>query len=392
MIVDITERPTEEQAGSMLAALVEFSDDAIIGRALNGIIISSNLGAERMYGYRPQEIIGKSIFKIIPPHLATEDADKFAKLKRGERIENYETVRMRKDGSPLDVSLTLSPIKDSKGQLIGTSEIARDITQKRRDEETLRERYAAAQRDIICRERAELALRESDRRKDEFLATLAHELRSPLAPIRQAALVAKADGSTHAQKRWAYDVISRQVQSMALLLDDLLDISRVTRGTLELRRQPAVLRSIIEAAVETVRPVLDTRGHAFSVYLPPEPVVFRADPLRLTQVLSNLLANAAKYTDPEGHIELRATVTDGELRISVADDGIGIPPDRLDHVFSMFCQEKSALDHADGGLGIGLALAKGLVELHEGKIIARSAGLGCGTEFTVHLPLVSSEP
>ena len=323
----------------MLAALVELSDDAIIGKTLNGIILSWNQGAERTYGYASQEIVGKSIFTIIQPHKATEEADKLAKVKCGERVESYETIRIGKDGSLFDVSLTVSPIKDSKGRLMGACEIGRDITQKKRDEQALRELYAAAQRDIISRERAEIALRENDRRKDEFLATFAHELRSPLTPIRQAALVARAVTATGAQKRWALDVISRQVQTMSLLLDDLLDISRVTRGTLELRKQPTELGAIIDAAVETVRPTLDARRHAFSVSLPPKLTVLRADPLRLTQVLSNLLANAAKYTDPEGHIELRAAVADGELRISVADDGIGIAPDRLHDIFRMFSQE-----------------------------------------------------
>jgi signal transduction histidine kinase len=332
-------------------------------------------------------MIGKSIFTIIPEHVATGEADRVAKLERGGYTSNYETSRMRKDGTLLDVSLTMSPIKDSNGRLIGTSEIARDNTKTKRDQRALQELYEAAQREIIRRERAEVALRESDRRKDEFLVTLAHELRSPLAAIRQAALVAQQGYSADAQKHWAYDVISRQVRFIALLVDDLLDISRITLGKLELRKQPAELDTIIDAAVEAVRPTFDARRHAFSVRLPSEPVVVLADPMRLTQVLSNLLANAAKYTDPEGHIELRAEVEDGELHISVADDGIGIEPDRLNHVFSMFVQEKSALDHADGGLGIGLALAKGLVELHEGRIGAHSAGPGCGTEFTVHLPL-----
>jgi PAS domain S-box-containing protein len=391
VIVDIIERPAAEQAPSVLAALLDSSNDAIISKTVDGIIVSWNPGAERAYGYRSYEILGKSISTIIPSHGATEEADILAKLERGECIEGYETARMRKDGGLFHVSLTVSPIKDSEGRLIGTAEIARDITKKKHNLEDLREQYEAAQREIIRRKLAERALRERERRKDEFLATLAHELRSPLAAIRQAARVAQEGDSTGAQKRWALDIVCRQVQMMALLLDDLLDISRITRGTLELRRQRAELRTIIDAAVETVRPTLDARRHALSFYLPPEPVVFWVDPLRLTQVLSNLLANASKYTDPEGHIELRAGIAGGELQISVSDDGIGISPDRLDHVFRMFFQEKSGLDHADGGLGIGLALAKGLVELHDGKIVARSAGLGCGTEFIVYLPIVSGE-
>jgi two-component sensor histidine kinase len=199
-------------------------------------------------------------------------------------------------------------------------------------------------------------------------------LRNPLAPIRQAALVSKAAAATDAQKRWAHEVINRQVQNMALLLDDLLDISRVTRGMLELRKEPTELAAVVDAAVETARPILDARRHTLSVRLPPEPLVFSADPLRLAQVLSNLLTNAAKYTDPDGRIDLRAVVTGGELLISVTDSGIGITADALDRIFTMFSQVKSAQDRSEGGLGIGLALAKGLVELHGGQITAHSAG------------------
>jgi PAS domain S-box-containing protein len=391
VIVDITERKAAEEARSMLAALVESSEDAILSKTLEGIITTWNDGAERMFGYRAHEIIGQPILKLIPSHLADEEPGILAKLRRGERIAHYETVRIRKDGSLFDVSLTVSPIKDSNGRIIGASKIARDITQRKRDEKSLKELYSAAQREIENREHAEAALRENDRRKDEFLATLAHELRNPLAPIRQAALVSKATTVTEAQRRWAHEVISRQVQNMALLLDDLLDISRVTRGTLELRKEPTELTAVVDAAVETARPILDARHHTLSIRLPPEPIVFSADPLRLAQVLSNLLTNAAKYTDPEGHVELRAIVTAGEILISVTDNGIGITSEALGRVFTMFSQVKSAQDRSEGGLGIGLALAKGLVELHEGRITAHSAGPGRGSEFTVRLPFVNAD-
>ena len=248
--------------------------------------------------------------------------------------------------------------------------------------------YDAAQREIASRERAEGALREADRRKDEFLATLAHELRNPLAPIRQAALISQAATATEAQKRWSHDVISRQVQHMSLLLDDLLDVSRITRGTLELRRQPTELSAVVDAAVETARPAIDTKRHLLSVEIPQTPVRFAADPLRLAQVLSNLLTNAAKYTDPEGHIRLNAAMVDSGLTIAVTDSGIGIPPEDIAGVFAMFSQVKSTQDRSEGGLGIGLALAKGLVELHGGSLEARSRGVGFGSEFVVRLPLI----
>jgi len=228
--------------------------------------------------------------------------------------------------------------------------------------------------------------RDADRRKDEFLATLAHELRNPLAPIRQAALISKAPGATDAQKRWSHDVIDRQVQHMSLLLDDLLDISRVTRGTLALRMQPTDLAAVIESAVETARPTIDAKRHILAVDVPSEAIQFTADPLRVAQVLSNLLTNAAKYTDPEGQIRITGRCEREDVVIRVADSGIGISAAALPRVFNMFSQVHSMTDRSEGGLGIGLALAQGLIELHGGTIEANSAGLGYGSEFTVRLP------
>jgi len=243
-----------------------------------------------------------------------------------------------------------------------------------------------AQKDIEAELRQQRDWRDADRRKDEFLATLAHELRNPLAPIRQAALISKAPTATDAQKRWSHDVIDRQVQHMSLLLDDLLDISRVTRGTLALRMQSTELASVIESAVETARPTIDTKRHVLTVDIPTEAVHFTADPLRVAQVLSNLLTNAAKYTDPEGQIRITARRDGEDIVIRVVDSGIGISAAALPRVFNMFSQVHSTTDRSEGGLGIGLSLAKGLIELHGGTIEASSAGLGCGSEFTVRLP------
>jgi signal transduction histidine kinase len=243
-----------------------------------------------------------------------------------------------------------------------------------------------AQREIESELRQQRDWRDADRRKDEFLATLAHELRNPLAPIRQAALISKAPTATDAQKRWSHDVIDRQVQHMSLLLDDLLDISRVTRGTLALRMQSTELATVIESAVETARPTIDTKRHVLSVDIPAAPVHFTADPLRVAQVLSNLLTNAAKYTDPEGEIRITACCVGEDVVICVVDSGIGISAATLPRVFNMFSQVHSNTDRSEGGLGIGLSLAKGLIELHGGTIEASSAGLGCGSEFTVRLP------
>jgi PAS domain S-box-containing protein len=239
--------------------------------------------------------------------------------------------------------------------------------------------------DITQRKRYERELVEADRRKDEFLATLAHELRNPLAPIRQAAAIARNENATEAQKRWSNNVIERQVQHMSLLLDDLLDVSRITHGTLQLRRQPTDLQSILGAAIETARPLVDERRHQLQVDVPAE-ISVNGDPLRLAQVLSNLLTNAAKYTNPQGVIRVSARTAQDEVLISVEDNGIGISAEDLPRVFGMFAQVRSAQEHAAGGLGIGLALAKGIVEMHGGRIEASSGGTGKGSRFVVRLP------
>jgi PAS domain S-box-containing protein len=365
IIEDITDRRQAEEARSLLAAVVESSDDAIVTKTLDGLITSWNPGAERLFGYSADEMLGRPITILIPPDHIDEEPAILERMRRGERISHYPTVRRRKDGTLIDVSLSVSPLKDADGRIIGASKIARDITQQKK---------------------ADAAMREQDRRKDEFLATLAHELRNPLAPIRQAALISRSPGATEVQKRWSHDVISRQVRHMSRLLDDLLDISRVTRGMLELRTEMTDIATVVDAAVETARPAIDARQHRFSIRLPDEPVVFAADPLRIAQVLANLLTNAAKYTDPGGAIMLSADATADTVTLCVTDTGIGLEQDTLSRVFTMFSQVESTRDRSEGGLGIGLALSKGLVELHSGRIEVRSAGAGKGSEFRVCLP------
>lgn len=240
---------------------------------------------------------------------------------------------------------------------------------------------------ISHRKSLEAALGEADRRKDEFLATLAHELRNPLAPIRQAALIFKTPHVSDAQKRWSQDVIERQVKHMALLLDDLLDISRITRGVLELRKEPIELAAVIDAAVETARPAIDAKKHSLSVTVPAEPIHLSADALRLCQAITNLLTNAAKFTDPRGDIRLSAFSEDGQAIIRVRDNGVGIETDSQPGIFRMFARGHTPYARAEGGLGIGLALTKGIAELHGGSISVASAGIGYGSEFTLRLPL-----
>jgi PAS domain S-box-containing protein len=245
--------------------------------------------------------------------------------------------------------------------------------------------------DVTERKRAEAELRDADRRKDEFLAVLAHELRNPLAPIRQAAQLVASPRANETQLRWSSGVIDRQVRHMARLLDDLLDVSRITRGRLELRRERLDISSVIDAAVETARPLIEQRRHTLKLDVAPDLTPIDADPLRLAQIISNLLTNAAKYTDPEGLIELRVERQTPALVIRVRDNGIGIAPEAMHSLFQMFSQLRPALDRSEGGLGIGLSLVKGLVALHGGSVEARSAGAGLGSEFTVRLPHVMEE-
>ena len=246
--------------------------------------------------------------------------------------------------------------------------------------------------DISERKRAEEALRLADRRKDEFLATLAHELRSPLAPIRNAVEILKAKVPLSPELELCQGVLDRQVRVMARLLEDLLDVSRITRDSLELRTERVDLAAVLEAALETSRPVVEAGGHVLVVTLPPERLFLQADPLRLAQVFANLLTNAAKYTEPGGRIELAATRNGNRVTVSVQDNGIGLAPEAIPRIFEIFSQAVPALERSQGGLGIGLSLAKGLVDLHGGTIEARSAGPGRGSEFVVSLPLASEVP
>jgi signal transduction histidine kinase/CheY-like chemotaxis protein len=251
----------------------------------------------------------------------------------------------------------------------------------------LRDKFEEIRRTAAQLRATEAALREADHRKDLFLATLAHELRNPLAPIRAAAQILASPKLSPPQLQWAQNVIHRQVGHMALLLDDLLDIARITQGKLELKKTRVTLTDVVESAVEAARPLIDSKQHQLTVTLPPEKLSFEADELRLSQVLSNLLTNAAKYTDPAGHIALSGTVHNGTLRLTVKDDGIGLSSEALTRIFEMFSQIESAATRSEGGLGIGLALVKRLLDLHGGTIEARSDGPGHGSEFTVRLPL-----
>ncbi|MFO0960404.1 MAG: PAS domain S-box protein [Isosphaeraceae bacterium] len=290
-------------------------------------------------------------------------------VRTGEPYRAEYRVRRARDGEYRWWLAEGVPIRDDRGAIVRWFGTCTDIHELRL---------------------AQQELREADRRKDEFLATLAHELRNPLAPIRSAVQVVKAKGFTDPDLVWSRDVIDRQVGQMARLLDDLLDISRISRNTLELRRERVPLATVLEKAVETSRPLIEQMGHALAVEMPDEPIALDADEARLAQVFSNLLNNAAKYSDRGGRIWLAAERRGPEAAVIVRDEGIGIDPADLPHVFELFSQATPALDRALGGLGIGLSLVRGLVELHGGTVEARSEGHGRGSEFVVRLP--ASDP
>jgi PAS domain S-box-containing protein len=267
-----------------------------------------------------------------------------------------------------------SPRFDDNGTFLGYIGSVIDITKRKQDEEALRE--------------SATALKEADRRKDEFLALLAHELRNPLAPIRTGVELMRLAGDDPAVVEEVRTTMERQSQQMVRLIDDLLDVSRITRGTMELRKSRIELAAVVESAVETVGHIIREMGHELSVDLPKQPIVVDGDPARLSQVISNLLNNAAKYMARGGKISLSAQRHRSTVTISVKDQGIGIAPEMIDRIFDMFIQVDDSLDRAQGGLGIGLTLVKRLVEMHGGTVKARSAGVNQGSEFTVRLPIV----
>jgi PAS domain S-box-containing protein len=371
IMFDVTEQKREEETRSLLAAIVAASDDAIVAKTLDGIILSWNQGAQRIFGYSPAEAVGRSVDLIIPPELRPEERKILARLRQGERVDHFETVRVTKDGRRLDISLTISPVRDESGRVIGASKVARDITE---------------------RKQMDAALREADRRKDEFLATLAHELRNPLAPIRHSLEILLRSEGDPRLFRHATDILSRQLSHMVRLVDDLLDVSRITRDKLQLRKTRVDLASIIKHAVEASRPQAERDQQTIEVSLPDQPIYLDADVVRLTQVFSNLFNNACQYTEPGGRIWLTAERQGDEVVVVVRDSGIGMPADQLDGIFEMFAQVDDDSERPRRGLGIGLTLVRRLVQLHGGTVTARSEGRGLGSEFEVRLPLAEDKP
>jgi two-component system CheB/CheR fusion protein len=494
-LTDVTERRRAADARFLLAAIVESSGDAVIGQTVDGAIVSWNPSAEQLYGYSAAEALGKPFSFLFAPGHADELPAVMEKLRAGKRVEPWEVGHLRKDGSRVDVSLSLSPVRDAGSAVTGVSAIARDVTDRKRAEAELREsesrfrqlaanisgvfwmsdarnsqilfispgyeeiwgrtcqslyqmpqsylepihpddrervreaahrqqlgeytneeyrlvrpdgsvrwvwdrgfpirdqsgqvyRVGGIAEDITARKQAEEALKDADRHKDEFLAMLAHELRNPLAPIRNALEIIRKAAATGPAVEPARQMIDRQVQQVVRLVDDLLDVSRITRGQIELRIVPVELAAVVSQALETSRPLLDARRHQLTVSLPSEPLYLEADATRLSQVFANLLNNAAKFTEEGGAVELTAERKGLEVVVRIRDNGIGMTPEMLTRAFDLFAQADRSLDRTQGGLGIGLTLVRRLVQLHGGSVEASSAGPGKGTELVVRLPVL----
>ena len=373
VMMDITERKRTEQAlrksEERFSAIVASAMDAIIAVDAEHKIVLFNTAAEIMFGCKAEELIGASIERLIPErfhaahreHIKRFGADGATTRAMGQ-LGAVWGLRANGEGFPIEASISQLALDDGRIFTV----ILRDITE---------------------RVRAETALKDADRRKDEFLATLAHELRNPLAPIRNGLHLLRKAGSQEETAERVRSMMERQVDHLVRLVDDLLEISRITSGKIELRKERADLAAVVADAVEMNRALIDTSRLDLRVALPDDRLLLDGDPIRLTQIFANLLNNAAKYTDPGGRIEIAGERAVGHAVVSVVDTGVGIPKEMLPHVFSLFAQAGDLQDRFKGGLGIGLALVRNLVELHGGSVEAHSEGEGRGARFVVRLPL-----
>lgn len=375
---DDGERLLSGLATSLFYGFLEAAPDAVVIVDGNGIIVQANRQAENLFGFRRDELIGGPVEVLMPERFRRShvdlrqaySADPRPRPMGGER----DLVGLRKDGHEFPIDVLLNPLLTSTGVLVASA--IRDMTPHRKLEDQLRERT----RD----------LEDADRQKDHFLSAVAHELRSPLAVLTQVTHILSSPHAGAADQQSAVGALKRQTSLMVRLVEDLLDLSRVRRGQVSLREQKIDLRTVVLAAVEISDPLIVDRKHHLEVTQPPNPLWVSGDPTRLGQVLSNLLSNAAKFTPAEGHISL-TVLSDGPMAaIRIRDDGQGIAQELLTRVFDLFAQGNPVGDHSSGGLGIGLALVRRLVEMHRGTVDAFSDGPGRGSEFVVRLPLLPS--
>ncbi len=378
---DVSDRRLAEETRARLAAIVESSDDAIVAKDLHGTITDWNAAAARMFGWTRADVLGRSTLILVPPDRHDEERRILEALRRGERIEHFETERLHRDGTRVQVSISLSPITDASGGVIGAANITRDIG-ARKSNEAERERALAQER--AARAEAEAA----NRAKDVFLATVSHELRTPLSPILAWARMLREGKLDDEKSRQALLTIERNAHSQARLIEDLLDVSRIVSGKLRLQVRPVALAPIVEAAVEVVRTAAEAKGIRLQAVLDPDTGSVAGDPDRLQQVVWNLLSNAVKFTAKGGRVQVMLERVNSHVEIAVSDTGQGIGPEFLPYIFERFRQEDTSFTRKHGGLGLGLAIVRHLVELHGGTVHAESPGEDRGTTFTVKLPLL----
>jgi PAS domain S-box-containing protein len=366
-------RPLFVSSDALLAAIVGSSDDAIISKDLNGIVTSWNHGASRIFGYDASEMVGQSILRVIPPDRQDEEPGILQRLKNGERIDHFETVRVRKDGSSVDVSLTISPVRSPDGTIVGASKIARDITQQK-----LAMRKLAEANEQLAR---------ADRMKVEFISTISHELRTPLTSIVGWIQMLKEDANAEDLQQ-GLEVIERNVRVQSQLINDLLDMSRIETGKMALDLQRLDLPAAITAAIDAVRPAAEAKEIRLTSAFGIVNGIVMGDRNRMQQIVWNLLSNAVKFTPRAGRIHVTVERVNSHVEVAVTDTGAGIAPEFLRRIFERFTQADSTTTRKHGGLGIGLSIAKHLVELHGGTIAAKSGGIGHGATFCIQLPLM----
>ncbi len=371
---DIRISKAAERTSAYLAAIVESSDDVIVSKNLDGIITSWNAAAQRVFGYTPEEAIGRHITLIIPPDKFEEEYGILAKVKAGKRVEHFETVRRSKDGSLVDISVTVSPILDGRGRIIGASKVARDIGE---------------------RKRIEAQLEESNRRRDEFMANMSHELRTPLNAVIGLAHILSKSERLNPKEQQCVSMIRQSGDTLLALINNLLDFSKAETGSIQLEAIEFSLPETVEKCVMMMDAEIRAKGLAFQLsYNGPLREFYVGDPLRLQQVLTNLLANAVKFTD-KGQIEVTVTLKSENaenscLALSVADTGVGIAPDKIDVIFDKFIQADASVARSHGGSGLGLSICKALAEAMGGRIYVQSTP-GLGSTFTVELCLTHSD-
>jgi PAS domain S-box-containing protein len=371
---DLSGRRRLDPGALRLAAIVESSDDAIVGKDLDGIVFSWNRAAERIFGYTAEEMIGRPIRLLIPADRQSEEDEVLARVRRGDRVDHFDTFRRRKDGTLVPISLTVSPIRDAEGVVVGASKIARDVTERKQAEEE--------------RTRLLMIAQDASRLKDEFLATLSHELRTPLNAILGYTRMIRSGLVAEDKMQRALDTIDRNATSLTEIIEDVLDVSRIISGKLRLNVRSVDLPSLIREGLDTVRPAAELRGIRIESILDSGDAPVFGDPERVQQVLWNLTSNAVKFTERGGRVQVRLERVNSHVELVVSDTGIGIAPEFLPHVFERFRQADAGMTREHGGLGLGLAITRHLVEMHGGTIEVSSGGRGMGSTFTVRLPLM----